>query len=326
LVPWTLFERVGDRRILESQFDSAKAWVDLIDRLAGEDHLWNEGFQLGDWLDPSAPPQEPSVAKTDPYLVATASFAHSSTTLALTAEVLGRHKDAARYSDLADRVRAAFSREYLVSPGRLSSDTQTAYSLAIRFGLLPPEVVPRAGFRLAELVRLAAGRVATGFAGTPVICDALTMVDEIAAAYHLLLSRECPSSLYAVVQGATTVWERWDALLPDGPVNPGTMTSFNHYAFGSIADWMHRVVAGLAPLSPGYKDILFRPRPGDGITAASARHESPYGLVAISWRLTDTEICVDLTVPTGSTALLDLEGSEPVLLAHGDHTIARPRA
>jgi len=172
---------------------------------------------------------------------------------------------------------------------------------------------------------MAGGRVATGFAGTPVICDALTMVHEISAAYRLLLNQECPSWLYAVLQGATTVWERWDALLPDGTVNPGTMTSFNHYAFGSIADWMHRVVAGLAPLSPGYKDILFQPRPGGGVTAAAARHESPYGLVAISWRVTDREIIVDLTVPTGSTALLDLEGSEPVRLGPGSHSVSRSR-
>ncbi len=323
LVPWTLFQRFGDVQVLEHQFESAKSWVDLVDGLAGKDHLWDQGFQLGDWLDPSAPPQDPAAAMTDPYLVATAYFAFSTATLALMADVLGRHEDCARYSELAAAVRAAFAGKYLVSPGRLSSDTQTAYSLAIRFGLLPPEDVPLAGARLGELVGVARSRIATGFAGTPAICDALTEVDEIAAAYQLLLNKECPSWLYAVLQGATTVWERWDALLPDGTVNPGTMTSFNHYAFGSIADWMHRVVAGLAPLSPGYKEILFRPRPGGGLTSASARHESPYGLVSISWRLTGPALAVDLTVPTGSTGLLDLEGSEPIRLGPGDHSITR---
>ncbi len=325
LAPWTLYERFGDAEILERQFDSAKAWVDLVDRLAGQDHLWNEGFQLGDWLDPSAPPQDPAAATTDPYLVATAYFAYSAAKLALMAEVLGRHEDAARYSRLTAHVRSAFASEYILPTGRLSSDTQTAYSLALRFALLPAEMVPPAGSRLAELVHLAGGRVSTGFAGTPVICDALTTADEIGTAYELLLNRECPSWLYAVQQGATTVWERWDALLPDGTVNPGTMTSFNHYAFGSVADWMHRVIAGLAPLSPGYKDILFRPRPGGGITTATARHESPYGLVAISWRVTDRGTSVDLTVPTGSTARLDLEGRDPVLLGPGHHSVASDR-
>jgi alpha-L-rhamnosidase len=325
LVPWTLYERFGDAQILERQFHSAKAWVDLVDSLAGEEHLWNEGFQLGDWLDPSAPPQDPSAATTDPYLVATAYFAWSAAKLAIMAEVLGRHEDSARYGHLAALVRGAFASEYLLSTGRLASDTQTAYSLAIRFALLPPQTVPSAGSRLAELVHLAGGRVRTGFAGTPVICDALTIANEIGTAYQLLLNRECPSWLYGVQQGATTVWERWDSLLPDGTVNPGTMTSFNHYAFGSVADWMHRVIAGLAPLSPGYKDILFRPRPGGGITAATARHESPYGLVAISWRVTDRGTSVDLTVPTGSTALLDLEGTDPMLLGPGHHSVAADR-
>lgn len=326
LVPWTLFQRFGDMQVLEQQFESAKAWVDLVDSLAGEDHLWDEGFQLGDWLDPSVPPQDPSAAMTDPYLVATAYFAFSTAKLALMADILGRQEDFARYSALATKVRAAFASKYLVSPGRLSSDTQSAYSLAIRFGLLPPESAILAGARLAELVDIAGGCIATGFAGTPVICDALTEVDETASAYQLLLNRECPSWLYAVMQGATTVWERWDALLPDGTVNPGTMTSFNHYAFGSIADWMHRVIAGLAPLSPGYREILFRPRPGGGLTSASARLESPYGLVSISWRLTGPAISVDLTVPTGSTALLDLEGSEPVALGPGDHSMTSARS
>ena len=167
LVPWTLFQRFGDTQVLEQQFESAKAWVDLVDSLAGQDHLWDEGFQLGDWLDPSAPPQDPSAATTDPYLVATAYFALSAAKLALMAEVLGRQEEAARYSRLATDVRAAFASEYLVSTGRLSSDTQTAYSLAIRFGLLPAEWCLPAGARLAELVDIARGWVGTGFAGTP---------------------------------------------------------------------------------------------------------------------------------------------------------------
>ena len=128
-------------------------------------------------------------------------------------------------------------------------------------GKADDELQRAAGQRLASLVRSAGNRIATGFAGTPVITDALTVSGGLDAAYELLLEKECPSWLYAVSQGGTTIWERWDSMLPDGTVNPGEMTSFNHYALGAVADWMHRTVAGLAPLEPGYRRILFRPSP-----------------------------------------------------------------
>ncbi len=122
--------------------------------------------------------------------------------------------------------------------------------------------------------------------------------------------------------GATTIWERWDSLLPDGTVNPGEMTSFNHYALGAVADWLHRAVAGLAPAAPGYREILFRPRPGGGLTSASAAHESPYGRVSIAWRVRDDQLEVSVEVPTGTTAVLDLPGQPPRPLGPGTHTAA----
>ena len=128
-------------------------------------------------------------------------------------------------------------------------------------------------------------------------------------AYDLLLEEECPSWLYAVGQGATTIWERWDSMLPDGTVNPGTMTSFNHYALGAVADWLHRVVAGIAPAAPGYRSIPFRPRPGGGLTHASAVHLTPYGAASIAWRIVaGGTLTVDIEVPTGTTAVVDLPG------------------
>ncbi|PJJ70682.1 alpha-L-rhamnosidase [Diaminobutyricimonas aerilata] len=323
LTPWTLFERFGDRGLLERQYDSAKAWVDLMDRLAGDDHLWNEGFQLGDWLDPAAPPQDPADARTDRYLVATAYFAWSTHHLARTARELGKTDDAARYAALADAVRESFVAEYVTPDGRLTSDAQTAYALAIRFGLLPEHLVAPAGRRLAELVAEAGNRIATGFAGTPVVSDALSGTGHLDAAYDLLLERECPSWLYAVTQGATTVWERWDSLLPDGTVNPGTMTSFNHYALGAVADWLHRVVAGLAPAQPGYRRIAFRPQPGGGLTSARAEHETPYGRAAISWRLDGHALRVEVTVPTGATAIVQLPGEDAVEVGSGTHHFER---
>ncbi len=319
LLPWTLYERFGDVGLLAAQFESARAWVDLVAYRAGPSRLWDTGFQLGDWLDPAAPPQDPADARTDRYLVATAYFARSAGVVAEMARVLGLRDESAYYSGLAGDVRAAFARRYLGEDGAMA-DAQTAYALALRFDLIPDaERRGAAGDRLAALVREAGGRIATGFVGTPLVTDALTDTGHVDEAYALLLCRQCPSWLYQVDMGATTVWERWDSMLPDGTVNPGTMTSFNHYALGAVADWMHRTVAGIAPAAPGYRVIRFAPRPGGGLTAASSRLRTPYGEAAIEWRIASGDLTVRLTVPVGAEAELDLDGAEPEHLGHGVH-------
>ncbi|WP_091467045.1 glycoside hydrolase family 78 protein [Paenarthrobacter nitroguajacolicus] len=323
LTPWTLHERFNDPGILAEQYESAKSWVDLVDRLAGESHLWNGSFQLGDWLDPTAPPEDPTQAMTDPHLVATAYFAWSARHLAKSAAVLGKSDDELRYLTLSRDVAAAFAREYIHPDGIMRSDAQTAYALAIVFDLFPDtDSKARAGSRLAELVRANGNRIGTGFAGTPVVSDALTIAGEIDAAYDLLLETECPSWLYAVGQGGTTIWERWDSMLPDGSINPGEMTSFNHYALGAVADWMHRVVAGLAPLEPGYRKILVKPQPGGGLSWASARHETPYGTASVQWRIDDGDLTAVVEIPTGSTARVELPGQDPVDVGPGRHEFA----
>ena len=305
LVPWTLFERFDDVGVLDAQYDSARAWVDQVAGLAGEDRLWNTGFQLGDWLDPAAPPHDPADAKTDKHLVATAYFAWSARRLAEIAAILGRPEEA-DHRRLADEVRAAFVREYWdPQTGRLTSDAQTAYALAIRFDLLDADQRRAAGDRLAALVAEGGNRIAVGFAGVNVIADALSATGHADAAFDLLFERECPSWMYMVDQGATTIWERWDSLLPDGTVNPGRMTSFNHYALGSIADWMHRVVAGLAPAEPGYRTIRFAPTPGP-LTSASARHETPYGVASIAWERRGEALDVEIEVPVGARGIVEL--------------------
>lgn len=321
LLPWTLYERFGDTGVLEAQFDSARRWVDLLERLSGPSRLWDTGFQLGDWLDPAAPPDDPADALTDRYLVATAYFAKSARTVARMAEVLGLDAERAHYDRLADEVAAAFVAEYVRDDGTMASDAQTAYALGLQFGLITDEGRrDAASARLAQLVHDAGNRIATGFVGTPLVSDALSSNGRIDAAYDLLLERECPSWLYQVEQGATTVWERWDSLLPDGTVNPGQMTSFNHYALGAVADWMHRVIAGLAPDAPGYRRIRFAPRPGGGLTSASARQLTAYGEAAIAWRIEDGTFSVEVTVPVGAEAVLDLVGLPEETLGAGVHS------
>lgn len=324
LIPWVLYQRFGDLEIVRRQYPSARAWVDLIERLAGPDRIWNQSFQLGDWLDPTAPPDDPIAAMTDPHLVATAYFAWSARHLAMMAEALGEGADAEKYAALADEVARAFVAEYALPDGRLRSDTQCAYALALRFDLLPPgKQRERAAARLAELVAARGNRISTGFAGTPAICDALTLAGKLPTAYALLEERECPSWLYTVLMGATTMWERWDSLLPDGTVNPGQMTSFNHYALGAVADWMHRTIGGLTATRPGYREVLVAPRPGGSITSATLTHETPYGRIDLSWRLDGEDVHIEFELPVGVTARLP--GSDKVY-GNGRHAARVSRA
>ncbi|MBK9715069.1 MAG: glycoside hydrolase family 78 protein [Kouleothrix sp.] len=327
IVPWVLYQRYGDTGILAQQFESMRAWVDLLARIAGERHLWDQGFQFGDWLDPSAPPDKPADARTSPQIVATAYFAHSAELVAQAAEVLGRVEDETQYRALAATVRAAFAREYVTPAGRILSDATTAYALALEFVLLP-DVAQRqhAAERLAELVRDSGYHISTGFVGTPLICDALCSVGAYDVAFRLLLQRENPSWLYPVTMGATTIWERWDSMLPDGSINPGEMTSFNHYALGAVADWLHRTVGGLAPAAPGYRRLTIRPVPGGGLTSARARHGTPYGLAECAWEIADGQIIVNVVVPPNATASVTLPGSDgqSIEVGAGTHRWAYP--
>jgi alpha-L-rhamnosidase len=307
LVPWLLYQRFGDVGVLRSQYASMKAWVEQVAATAGPSHLWQSGLHLGDWLDPSAPPDAPETARTDRYFVATAYHALTAGILAQAADVLGEREDARRYGELASAIREAFEAEYVSANGLVVSDAQTAYSLALELDLLSGEAQrERAGRRLVDLVRANDHRIGTGLVGARLICDALTNAGAIDSAYHLLLQRACPSWLYPVTMGATTVWERWDSMLPDGRLNPGDMLSFNHGDLGAVADWLHRTVAGLAPAEAGYRRILVAPRPGGGLTHASAAHETPYGRAEVSWVRTDGRLEVDVVVPIGATAIVRL--------------------
>ena len=323
VVPWTLYQGHGDAKLLADQWPSMAAWLDAFTAAAGE-RLDFAGvpFMLGDWLDPAAPPDRPGAARTPWPLVATAYLARSARIMARAAEVLG--SDGSDYTALADRVAERFRAEFVTPNGRLSYPAQTAYALALECDLLLPEQREHAGRLLAEQVANDGWHIGTGFLGTPFVTDALVNAGAVDAAYELLLQRENPSWLYPVTMGATTVWERWDSMLPDGSINSGEMTSFNHYAYGAVADWLHRTVAGLAPAAPGYRVIRVAPRPGPGITSAAATHETPYGTAAVSWTLTrGTQFTLEATVPPNTTAEVQLpDGSASVEVGSGRHSFS----
>ncbi|MBF4613362.1 alpha-L-rhamnosidase [Curtobacterium sp. VKM Ac-1376] len=326
-VPWTLYQAYGDTAVLEEQFESMAAHLRRVrDHLSPED-LWDTVFQFGDWLDPDAPPEAPADAKADKGVVATICAYRSATMAADAAELLGGHEaEAAEFRELATRLQAGFRTHYLQDDGRILSDATTVYTLAIVFGILSEQEQAAAGDRLAELVEASGYRISTGFAGTPFITDALTQTGHLDDAYRLLLQTECPSWLYPVTMGATTVWERWDSMLPDGTINPGEMTSFNHYALGAVADWMHRVVGGLSALEPGYASVLIAPQPGGGLAWASTSLDSVHGHIAVRWELVDGELLVRAEVPEGVSAVVRLPGAPDQRVGAGTHDLRAPAA
>ena len=317
-VPEALWNAYGDAEALARHYPAMVMHLDSVERDVSDTGLWDRGNQLGDWLDPDAPPEDPAAAKADPVVVATACLYRSASFAARAAEVLGRTADAARWSALAERTRLAFTTHF-VRGGRIHSDCVTVYALAIAFGLLDDADRAACADRLAELVRASGYRVTTGFAGTPFVTWALSETGHVDEAYRLLLERECPSWLYPVTMGATTVWERWDSMLPDGSINPGEMTSFNHYALGAVADWIYQVVGGIRPAAPGYARARIQPVPGPGIDWATTAYDSVRGRIESSWRVRDGEFALDVVLPTGLPAEIVLPDGRVESVDGGTH-------
>jgi len=307
ICPWTIYEEYGDRRMLSDQYPSMKAWVDYIRVRAQDGLIWSSGFHFGDWVALDA--KEGSYFGATPSdLVATAFYARSARLVGQAAQALGRPGEAEEYLRLSDRIVEAFRAEFFTPSGRLAARTQTAHVLALAFDLVPDQHRTRCVETLLTLLSENGGHLTTGFLGTPFICRALSDNGRLADAYALLLKEDFPSWLYQVKHGATTIWEHWDGIKPDGTMWSEKMNSFNHYAYGAVGEWLHRVAAGLDcdPREPGWKRLVMRPGPGGGITWAQASHETPYGRASIAWKLDAGRMTVDVLVPHNATARIVL--------------------
>lgn len=311
LTPGSLYENSADAQLLERQLASMKGWLyEGVRR--DSDGLWDpERFQLADWLDPNAPPDDPAKATTDSVLVANAYLIHVTETYASLCDAMGRVEEGKSSREEASKLKTQFQRRYITPDGNLVSLSQTGIALAVNFGLYPHEapILQRVASTLSSLVRKSRFNISTGFAGTPAIAHALTRIGKPQLAYRMLLETNCPSWLYPIVShGATTIWERWDSMLPNGTVNPGEMTSFNHYALGAVVDWLHTSVGGISPLEPGWKKIRVRPVPGGNLTSAKVSFDGPYGLVKCEWTLekATNKFNMLLTVPPNCDAEVTL--------------------
>jgi alpha-L-rhamnosidase len=319
IVPWNMYLAYGNKQLLEDQYSSMKAYLESIKKNA-HDNLWNTGFHFGDWLfyRPNDD-NEGRSAVTDKYLIAQCFYANSTQLLINAARVLGKDEDARVYSELLQKIKDAFVREYVTASGRLVSGTQTAYILALNFDMLPEILVKQAAERLVANIRDYGNHLTTGFLGTPYLCHVLTRFGYDSIAYKLLLQDTYPSWLYPVKMGATTIWERWDGLKTNGTFQTPSMNSFNHYAYGAIGDWMYRVMAGLDTYQDGvgYKHIRIWPHIGGGFTNVSASLQTYYGELSSGWKLYGNRALMDIEIPVNTIADVYIPANNAGEIAEG---------
>lgn len=310
--PWTMYLTFGDTEILKQQYHSMKGWIDFMQTHA-VDYIWNYKLQFGDWVALDA--EEGSYFGATPNdLTCTAYFAYSTGLFVKIAELLGNKEDAEKYTDLYNKIVAKFQKTFFDENGIMTAQTQTAHIVALYFGLTPEEYKEKTIQGLLKLLEKENGHLVTGFVGTPYFCHALSQNGHVKEAYELLLKDDFPSWLYQVKMGATTVWEHWDGLKPDGTMWSPDMNSFNHYAYGAIGEWIVRVAAGLEidETKPGYKHSVIYPRMGGGLDYLKAEYQSVYGAVRSHWEDKGSEAVLHVSIPVNTTATICLDGAKEV--------------
>lgn len=313
VIPWTSYVFFGDKTLLEKEYGNMKLWIDYIHRIdeekCGGKRLWNYGFHFADWLALDNFHKDSCLGGTDPYYVASCYYLYSAELTAKAAAVLGKGEDALFYTKLAEEVREAIRKEYFTSTGRIAVDTQTAMVLALRFGFVPEEAKTRLVQALKSKLEEEKIHLTTGFVGTPYLCPVLTENSLADYAYTLLLNEDFPSWLYEVNMGATTIWERWNSVLPDGRISDTGMNSLNHYAYGSIVEWMYRYMCGINPdeHKTGFREFYIKPYVDERFEYARAKYQSVYGLIESKWEKKEDGWLFSITVPFDTEACFVLE-------------------
>lgn len=315
-VPYTLWKRYGDTRVLADHYDSMRRYIDYV-QATSKGLLRPDAGPYLDWLNLDDP--------TPAGVVGTAYAAYSTRLFSEMAAALGHTADAEKYGARAAAVTGAFADAYISADGRIQGDSQTAYVLALSMGLVPAAQRAAAGKRLGERVASRGYHLSTGFLGTPDLLPALTDTGNLDIAYRLLLNKDYPSWGYEIARGATTVWERWDSIKPDGTFGDVGMNSFNHYAYGAVGDWMYRTIGGIRPddAAPGYRHVTIAPQPGGGLTSARATYRSRYGQFVSDWKLDAAgQMSLDVTVPGNTTATVEIPSASRWAVTEGGRPAA----
>ena len=332
IIPWNLYQIYGNKGILEDNYSMMKNWVEYIrqtaeteipDGISEEEDperyermkfLWNTNYQLGDWLTPSlsfnyetGDVDMPKSAVMTRDIVPTCFYAHSVALLEKISHILGYEDENRKYDKLLQKIKKAFSDEFLSDQGILTNELQGLYVLALRFQLIPDELRSKSAGRLVELIRKNGNKLDTGFLSVPYLLDVLVEEDYTDVAFDILFQEECPSWLYAVNKGATSIWESWQAVLSDGTQ---TSVSQNHYAFGCVGNWLYRKIGGLQILEPGYRTILIEPFLYSRIQWTEIEYESPYGSILFHWNRKDDQVEYQLEIPINTDAVVRFPNTE----------------
>jgi alpha-L-rhamnosidase len=347
MMPWFLYQAYGERQILESQYESMQAWVGYMQRRARvmnglkyfhprvvfnksrrsrQKFIWDTNYHWGEWLEPGdggVPQMIIGVTRRvllGSPVVATAYYARSTRLLAQIAEILGRQDDAKKYHALADEVKAAYIAEFIGRDGRMKPDRQASYARVLAFDLVTEELRPLVLGHLVRLVQASGNHIGTGFLTTPLLCHVLQENGRLDLAYALLNQKTIPSWLYEVTKGATTIWEAWEGIKPDGSLSP---VSLNHYSPGAVVDFLHSKVAGIIPAEPGYKRIAIHPLPGGGLTGAKATYESVHGLIVSEWEQKNGRMTMKVTLPANTRATVTLPGAKVEEVSEGGLPVSK---
>ena len=327
LVPLAMYEQTGNTQVLKDMYDTMKHWCDYIIRCAKkyrgdrkipkevDRYLWNTGFHYGEWLIPSmtkgglsdTSTMQESMKQGKLYITETFGYL-SMKNFSRIAELLGKDEDAAFYSDMASKMREAFIRGIMTPDGKMPTTVMGSYIIPLHYGLVPEEHRESFVRTILEKIKENGGCLDTGFLGTPVILDTLCENGHQKEAYDLLFQDKCPSWLYEVDHGATTIWESWITTNPDG--SPMAV-SLNHYAFGCVDDWMFRNISGIVPTAPGYKSFRVQPMMDKRIHSASRSFASEYGKISTDWKINgDSSFTMQVTVPPCTRAEIILPNGE----------------
>ncbi|CAN5236969.1 hypothetical protein BH09ACT1_BH09ACT1_26510 [soil metagenome] len=313
-VPYMLYNSYGNTGVVRQSYEMMARFMAFLETSAGASLIRTSG-DYADWLNLDDP--------TSAELLGTAYYAHDARLMSTMAASIGETTDAAHYADLAERVTAAFASRFIADDGTVEGNSQTGYAMAIGMGLVPSKTLPSVGEKYLQTIADHDYHLSTGFLGTPWLLPALTAIGQQDVAYRLLTTDTFPSWGYEVASGATTMWERWDSLKPDGSFGAVEMNSFNHYAYGAVGDWMYRNIGGITPTSAGYRTFDIAPSPGGGLTRATGTLDSGYGTIVSDWTTAGAGFTLDATVPVGTTATVKLPGEESSAITEGGDSLDR---
>lgn len=321
ICPWVTYLCYGDVRILERRYESMKKFVDWRAKTA-KNYIHSEGI-FGDWLAIDSPEDNRSGSPTPSDLIATAYFGKTTEILSKIAVILKKASDAKKYAALFKKIKSAFDDEFVSQGGRIVGDNQCSYLLALGFDLLPENKKEAAAAHLIKSIEKWKYHLSTGFVGTPLLAPVLTKIGRVDLAYKLLLNQTYPSWIYPILQGATTMWERWNSYTKEKGFGNAKMNSFNHYAYGAIGEWMVSSVAGLGldEKAPGYKHIVIQPQIGEGITWAKAELMTRYGKASSAWEVKNDEFVLKVEVPANTYATIILPNNAPIQCVAGTHEL-----